>query len=149
MHKAAAGIGQRRRPAGVLLRFDNQPAAVTRSLERSEHRREIDHAVAPHSENAVEHGVEKAHIGHASARQHTWPDILAVDMADARSMPPCDIGRVGAGKGQMPGVEQQTDAAAGRRHQTVDFCGGLDDRPHVVVIGEAHAPFRQAVGQLG
>jgi hypothetical protein len=32
-------------------------------------------------------------------------------MADARSMPPCDIGRVGAGKGQMPGVEQQTARA--------------------------------------
>jgi len=47
------------------------------------------------------------------------------------------IGRVCAGKGQMPGVEQQTDAAAGRSHQTVDFRWCLDDGPHVVVIGQA------------
>src|SRR5260370_211907 len=63
--------------------------------------------------------------------------------------PPWDIGRIGAGKGQMPGGEQQTDAAAGRRHQTVDLGRGLNNRPHVVVIGEAEAPFNQAVGQLG
>jgi len=49
----------------------------------------------------------------------------------------------------MPGVEQQADAAAGRRHQAVDVGRGLDDRPHVVVIGEADAPFRQAIGHLG
>ena len=63
-------------------------------------------------------------------------------MIDSQPMPPCDIGRVCAGKGQMPGVEQQTDAVAGRRHQTVDFGRGLDDRPHMVVIGKADAPFR-------
>jgi hypothetical protein len=63
-------------------------------------------------------------------------------MIDSQPMPPRDIGRVGAGKGQMPGVEQQTDAAAGRRHQTVDFGRGLDDRPHVVVMGEKDALFR-------
>ena len=49
----------------------------------------------------------------------------------------------------MPGVKQQTDATAGRRHQTVDFVRGLDDRPHVVVIGQADTPLRKAVGQLG
>jgi len=70
------------------------------------------------------------------------PDVLAVDMADAQAMPPCNIDRVGAGKGQMPCVEQQTDAAAGRRHQTVDFVRGLDDRPHVVVIGQADTSLR-------
>jgi hypothetical protein len=42
----------------------------------------------------------------------------------------------------MPSVEQQTDAAAGRRHQTVDFGRGLDDRPHVVVIGQADTSLR-------
>jgi hypothetical protein len=76
--------------------------------ERTEHCDEIDRAVARHGEDAVEHGIEKAHIGGASTCQHTQPDVLAVDMVDARSMPPCDIGRVGAGKGQMPGVEQIT-----------------------------------------
>ena len=137
MQEAAAGIHQGRCLGRVLLCLDNKPAAVIRRLQRDEHCAEIDPAVTRHGEDAIKHGVEKALIGGASACQHTRPDVLAVDMADARSMPPCDIGRVGAGKGQMPGVEQQTDAAAGRRHQAVDFRWCLDDGPHVVVIGQA------------
>jgi hypothetical protein len=34
-------------------------------------------------------------------------------MIDSQPMAPCDIGRVDAGKGQMPSVEQQTDAPTG------------------------------------
>ena len=79
--------------------------------------------------------MEKALISGAHTGQHSRPDILAVDMIGSQPMPPCDIGRVGAGKNQMPGVKQQTDATAGRRHQTVDFVRGLDDRCHVVAIG--------------
>jgi len=142
MRKPAVGIDQRRRFGRILLRLDNEPAVVICCLERSEHCGKIDRAVTWHGEDAIEHGVEKALIGGAHAGQHTRPDILAVDMVDARSMPPRNIGRVGAGKGQMPGVEQQTDAAAGRRHQAVDVGRGLDDRPHVVMIGEADTLIR-------
>jgi hypothetical protein len=149
MREAAAGVHQGRRLGRVLLRLNHEPAAVIRRLERGERCGEIDRTVARHGKDAVEHGVEKALIRGTSACQHSWPDILAVDMVDSPSMPPCDIGRVGAGKSQVAGVEQQTDAAAGRRHKTVDFGRGLDHRPHVVVIGKAEAPFRQAVGQLG
>src|SRR4029077_12650686 len=91
-----------RRLGRVLFRLDNEPAAVIRSLERGEHRGEIDRAVARHGEDAVEHGVEKALVGGASAFQHTRPDILAVDMIDSQPMPPCDIGRVNAGKSKCP-----------------------------------------------
>ena len=46
---------------------------------------------------------------------------------------------VAAGKGQMPGIEQQRNARARMAHEGIELGLGLDHRRHVVVIGQRHA----------
>ena len=55
---------------------------------------------------SAEYGVEKTRIGGADPSEYIAPHILAMDMAAALPMAPCDRRRLGAGKGQMPGVEE-------------------------------------------
>ena len=62
-----------------------------------------------------------------------------MDVVDAVRPAAGDGGGVGAGKGQVPGVQQQPDAAGGAGQQAVDLGRRLDHGAHVVVEGEPHA----------
>ena len=55
--------------------------------------------------------------------------------------------RIGAGKGHVPGVVQQTNFGTGDLHQTIDIARGLDISAYVMMIGEAHAARQRVAGK--
>ena len=80
---------------------------------------------------------------------HGHAHILHMHMADARVVVVDGAQHVAAGKGQMPGIEQQRNAFAGMAHEGIEFRLGLDHRRHVVVIGERHALLGAPFAELG
>ena len=56
--------------------------------------------------------------------------------------------RIGPGKGQVTGVQQQPDLFAGMGHQVVHVVSRLNHRPHMVVIGNLHPLLLSVAGKF-
>src|ERR1700754_3241337 len=103
----------RRRDGRILLRFDDEPAAIAMALQPGDDAREIDRAVAGHRECAVQHRVEKTPVAVARELHDRRPYVLAVHVTDTRDMLVEHIERIAARERDMPGIEQQADRIAG------------------------------------
>ena len=149
MPETKSGVSERRRLGRILLGLDDQPPAIVRRRQGREHLVKIDAAVAWHSKDAVENGVEKAHIAGADEIEHVASHILAVHMRDAGSVPPGESAWIDAREDQMRRVEEEADAVTCRLYQAVDFDLAFDHCSHVMVVNEANAALQQALGNLG
>ncbi|KAI3489494.1 hypothetical protein L1887_46540 [Cichorium endivia] len=138
-------MGNRR----ILLRLDHQPAVIILRLQQPHNRRVIDAAVARHGKYAAQHRIEEAGFAVFDVRQHVGTHVFAVDVIDARRPALRHRQRIGPGKGQMAGIQQQSDRLPGVSHQIVHVLGRLNHRAHMVMVGNLHALLLRIAGKFG
>src|SRR5437588_285172 len=82
MGPSAAYVFEWRRLRRILLRLDDDPALVADLGERSRKRIVVDAPIARDREHAGKNGIEKTQILPARLREHSGPNVLAMDMDD-------------------------------------------------------------------
>src|ERR1700730_6684592 len=129
-----------RRDGGVLLGFDDKPSAIAMLAQRPDQRREVDRAVARHSECTVDHSIKEAPLTVARNLDDRRPGVLEMNMTNTCDMPGEQIqrrstakGRLAAAEGCVSAVEQQADIVASERHQAIDIPRRFNISAHVMV----------------
>jgi hypothetical protein len=69
-------------------------------------------------------------------------------VVDARVVVVDGAQHIAAGKGQVPGIEQQRNAFARIPHEGIELRLGLDHRRHVVMVAQRHALFGAPFAEL-
>src|SRR2546422_252943 len=114
------GIAIGRRHDRILLRLDDEPAAIVVAPQDRDQRAEIDGPVAGHGECAVDHGFEEAPVAVAREPDHVGPHVLAVHVANTRDVLLEYRDCITARERHVAAVEQQADFVAGVRHEAID-----------------------------
>src|SRR6202034_2128331 len=107
---ALLGVGQSRGFFWVLLGFKHDPAGI--ALKLVEHRDIVDRAVARHGVDAEllalpQDPIEEAPIAGVGFAHLRLAHVLAVHMADARTIGARQPGGISAAPARMAGVEKQ------------------------------------------
>ena len=108
---------------GVLLGFDDEPAAIAVVAQDTKQRVEIHAAVTGHREGTVDDGFEKAPVAVRRNAYDRRAHVLAVHVADTAHVAGERRNGIAAGEGHMTAVEQQADFLAGAGHQFVHVIG--------------------------
>src|SRR3954469_21341894 len=97
----------------ILLRFDNQPAAITVLVQPVQQRPEVDDAIAGNGKDAFQYRIQKAPILLVSLRQYPGTHILAMYVTHARDVLVQHIEGIGTGEGEVAAVQQKADFRTG------------------------------------